>query len=59
MKIVIIVPTWPYRRGIAHYNNWLCNFLEKRNSDVHSFSYKKSGRNSKGQKLNKLLYFFN
>lgn len=40
MNLLVIGPAYPYKGGIAHYNNWLCNFLSKRHS-VQCISFKR------------------
>ncbi len=39
MKICVIGPAYPYKGGIAHYNNWLCNFISRKH-DLRCISFK-------------------
>ncbi|TKJ17349.1 glycosyl transferase family 1 [Candidatus Woesearchaeota archaeon B3_Woes] len=40
MKICVVGPAYPFKGGIAHYNNWLCNFVSKKH-DLKCISFKR------------------
>ncbi len=41
MRIAIVGPVYPYRGGIAHFNNHLVSYLQKSKHDVKVFSFKR------------------